>query len=140
MSFSSLGPKPSNQILPREKRVNRDILAPQTYKTELIGFLVMNKLSIYGSLSIYLNFFAHIFPKMACFCKFFRPPKLFTPTGQFLYMDISVISMTFCNYVLDSVTLQALNWFFLFLSEHSTDTYCLNFRLKVAIFFCTANS
>ena len=28
----------------------------------------VDKLSIYGSLSIDLKFFAHIFPKMACFC------------------------------------------------------------------------
>ena len=41
---------------------------PTKYKTEVMGFLVLNKLSIYGSLSIDLNFFAHIFPKMACFC------------------------------------------------------------------------
>jgi len=46
-------------------------LALQTYKTELMGFLVMlnvDNLSIYGSLSIDLECFAHIFPKMACFC------------------------------------------------------------------------
>ena len=32
---------------------------------------------------------------MACFCQLFWPPKLFTPTGQFFYTDISVISVTF---------------------------------------------
>ena len=57
----------------------------------------MDKLSIYGSLSVDLKFFAHIFPKMACFCQLFWPPKLVTPTGQFFYTDISVISVTFSN-------------------------------------------
>ena len=33
----------TNQILPREKRVNRNILALHTYKTELLRFLGMNK-------------------------------------------------------------------------------------------------
>ena len=37
------GPISTNQILPREKRVNRDIFGTKTYKTELMGFLVMNK-------------------------------------------------------------------------------------------------
>ena len=60
-----------------------------------MGFLVMNKLSIYGSFSIDLNFVAHIFPKMACFCYLFWPAKLFTPTAQLVY--ISVISVTFSN-------------------------------------------
>ena len=44
-----------------------------------------------------LNFVAQIFSKMACFCKCFGPPKLFTPTLQFFYTDISVISGTFCS-------------------------------------------
>ena len=46
-------------------------LALLTYNTELMGFLVMSnvdKLSNYGSLFIDLEFFAHIFPKMDCFC------------------------------------------------------------------------
>ena len=65
-----------------------------------MGFLVMlnvDKLSSYGSLTIDLELFAHIFPKMACFWLLFWAPKLFTPTGQFVYTDISVISVTFCN-------------------------------------------
>ena len=39
-------------------------------------------------------------PKIACFCLFLGLPKLFTPTSQFFYTDISVISVTFCNSVI----------------------------------------
>ena len=35
-----------------------------------------------------LIFFAHIFPKMACFCSLFWPPKLFTQAGQFFFTQI----------------------------------------------------
>ena len=64
------GPISTNQILPGEKRVNRDIFGTLNLQNRTYGpgFLVMNKLSINGSLSIDLIFFAHIFPKMACFC------------------------------------------------------------------------
>ena len=73
------GPISTNQILPGEKRVNRDILAPQTYKTELIGFLVMNKLSIYGSLSIDLNFFCTYLPKNGLFLLIILASQSFYP-------------------------------------------------------------
>ena len=73
------GPISTNQILPGEKRVNRDILAPQTYKTELIGFLVMNKLSIYGSLSIDLNFFCTYLPKNGLFLLIILASQTFYP-------------------------------------------------------------
>ena len=64
------GPISTNQILPGEKRVNRDVFGTLNLQNRTYGpgFLVMNKLSINGSLSIDLIFFAHIFPKMACFC------------------------------------------------------------------------
>ena len=39
-------------------------------------------------------------PKIACFCLFLGLPKHFTPTSQFFYTDISVISVTFCNSVI----------------------------------------
>ena len=39
-------------------------------------------------------------PKIACFCLFLGLPKLFTPTSQFFYTDISVIFVTFWNSVI----------------------------------------
>ena len=55
----------------RKARKSRHFWHFKPTKQNLWGFLWwinMDKLSIYGSLSIDLNFFAHIFPKMACFC------------------------------------------------------------------------
>ena len=47
--------------------------------------------------SLDLILVAQIFPKMVSFCYFFGLPKLITLTWQFLYTDISVISVIFCN-------------------------------------------
>ena len=46
----------------------------------------MNKLSIYGSLSIDLKFVAHIFPKWLVFANYVSLPNVLPPTGQFFYM------------------------------------------------------
>ena len=125
------GPISTNQILAREKRVNRDIFGKPT-KQNLWGFLWwinVNKPSIYGSLSIDINFFAHIFPKMACFCQLFWPPKLFTPTGQFFYTDISVISVTFSN---SAFTLTFILTFTLTLTLTFTLTFALHLQIDGA--------
>ena len=85
---------------PIKARKSRHIWHFKHTKQNLWGFLWwinVDKLSIYGSLYIGLNLFAHIFPKMACFCYLFWPAKLFTPTAQLVYTDISVISVTFSN-------------------------------------------
>ena len=69
-------------------------------------------LSIYGSLSIDLKFFAHIFPKMACFCLLFWPPKLFTPTGQFFLQGyIPHIRDIFQLWVLLHLQLHCVMWY-----------------------------
>ena len=55
---------------PRKARKSRHFWHFKPTKQNLWGFLWwinVDKLSIYGSLSIDLKFFAHIFPKMACF-------------------------------------------------------------------------
>ena len=83
---------------PRKVRKSRHFWHFKPTKQNLWGFLWwinVDKLSSYGSLSIDLKFFAHIFPKMACYCQLYWPPKLFTPTGHFFYTDLSVISVTF---------------------------------------------
>ena len=56
---------------PRKARKSRHFWHFKPTKQNLWGFLWwinVDKLSIYGSLSIDLKFVAHIFPKMACFC------------------------------------------------------------------------
>ena len=70
---------------PRKARKSRHFWHFKPTKHNLWGFLWwinVDKLSIYGSLSIDIKFLAHIFP-----------------TGQFFYTDISVISVTFSNSV-----------------------------------------
>ena len=69
------GPISTNQILPREKRVNRGFL----------WWINVDKLSIYGSLSIDLKFVAHIFPKWLVFANYVSLPNVLPPTGQFFY-------------------------------------------------------
>ena len=66
---------------PRKARKSRHFWHFKPTKQNLWGFLWwinVDKLSIYGSLSIDLKFVAHIFPKMACFCQLFCPPN-FSP-------------------------------------------------------------
>ena len=44
--------------------------------------------NMYGSWAELQNVNAQIFPKLACFCLIFGPPKLFTPGGQLFYCHI----------------------------------------------------
>ena len=46
----------TNQILPREKRVNHDNFGTSNLKTELVGFLVMNNYQLMAVCPLILNF------------------------------------------------------------------------------------
>ena len=85
---------------PRKARKSRHFWHFKPTKQNLWGFLWwinVDKLSIYGSLSIDLNFFAHIFQKWLVFANYFGLPNFLPQLPNYFYTDISVISVTFCT-------------------------------------------
>ena len=64
------GQTSTNQILPQEKRVNRDIFGT-TYKTELMGFLMMNKCG--KNYQLILNLLHISSQKWLVFANYFAP-------------------------------------------------------------------
>ena len=70
--------------------------------------------NMYGSWAELQNVNAQIFPKLACFCLIFGPPKLFTPGGQLFYCHIRDILQLWSGalLILGHPTLQTKFFFF----------------------------
>ena len=77
MSIFLHGAKPSSQILPEEKRVNRDHFGTKIDKRDTFGEQMLMILSNYESLDRDISHrLCKSPPKKASFCKIVCPPKL----------------------------------------------------------------
>ena len=86
----------------------------KTNKKDTLGEQILKTVSNKASLYIEFKISCQIIPKKAWFFKIARSRKLFTPTCKYFYMDISVISVTFCNSVFGPNNLERCILYFFF--------------------------